>query len=409
MAHTILNDKRYVNLVHNGGFDVFARGTTLGGTQGPTATTTSSSTTVSALTSVVTTIRTGMTVTGASLGAAKTVSSLTSNTALVLNSSVGITTATGAATLYFGLPDVTYGPDRWYVLSQTTGVAVAQTTGDDAKNACIITNNGYQTNQRFGVAQVIPSEDTYGLRGSNVTFQVDFKSSNGLPVYAAILEWTGTADSVTKDVVSDWTKTDFSTATASGKFFAYTTLTVTGAAVVTPSASATWTSLTAQGQVSSSANNLVVFVWTQDAWTPASTLTVTQAGLYESPVVLDWYPRPIAEEAVICRRYFERIDPPTSGIIANGFSSSTTVSKATVHYMHKRSTPTSSFVGLVADVSVVDKDNTTVATACAVSLSTKMAALVSTTVASGLTSGGGNYIVDSGNATHGALEFTSDL
>jgi len=320
-----------------------------------------------------------------------------------------VTTATGTAALQFGVPSGTYCADRWYVLTQTTGVQVSQTTGDVAKNACLLTNNAIGVNQGFGLAQVVSAEETVDMRGSQVNFQVDFKNSNGLPVNVAILEWSGTADTVTKNVVSDWTKVDYSTATASGKFFAYTTLTVTAVNTVTPTSSATFTQASVQGTVSATANNLIVFVWTAAPWTSGSTMTLTQAMLSPTPVALDYIPRPVNEESWIVRKHFERIDLPSGGILANGFSLSSTVANATVHFGDKRVTPTATFLGLVADLTVTDTGASHAGTAVAVTLPTKHAAMVGVTVASGLTGGGGNIVVDSGNTTHVCFEISADL
>jgi hypothetical protein len=409
MANTILSNPRGMlpnNILHNGGFDVWQRGTTLGGTQ-TGVTTGTTSTAVSTLTNVVATVRPGMTVTGTTVSTGKTVSSLT---AIVLNSSTGTTLSSAAATVAFGNPTDTYIADRWYVLTQTTGVAAARTTGDAAEYGCLVTQNAIGTgaNQRFGVAQIVENKDTVDMRGNYVTFQCRFQATNLQPVRAAILEWTGTADAATSAFVNTWTSASYT----SGGFFSGTTLTVTAvSAAVTPTAVNTWTDLIVGGQVGATANNLMVFVWTQDTAATGFAMKVTQAGLFNSPVEVNWYPRPHFAELSMCKRFFERFGvTAASQVYAAGYANSTTVARIILPYSHKIAAGTVAFQGLVADMTVqTDASASAAATAVSGSAGSQTAALIAVTVASGLTTGHGAHLADSGNATSAALEVSADL
>jgi hypothetical protein len=85
----------------------------------------------------------------------------------------------------------------------------------------------------------------------------------------AILEWTGTADTITKDIVLDWTSGTFT----AGNFFTTTstTITATGSTALTSNTLAT---ITLAGTVGSSMNNLAVFFWTDSTQAQNVTLDI---------------------------------------------------------------------------------------------------------------------------------------
>jgi hypothetical protein len=197
--------------------------------------------------------------------------------------------------------DDTYGPDRWYVLTQTAAVNVERSTGDTASlHAAKITQNQAGA-QRCGLAQIVEGVNSRPFRSRSVRFQARIKCSASQAIRVAVLEWTGTADAATSDVVSDWTSGTYTTS----NFFIATTTTVVGVAAVTPGA-ATWTDLAVVGNVSSSCNNLIVFVWTEGTAAQNVTLEVTEAGLYDGTAPRPWLPRSTSEEFLLCQRYFQK-------------------------------------------------------------------------------------------------------
>lgn len=163
----------------------------------------------------------------------------------------------------------TYGHDRWYALTQTSTVAVS--TVADAENGTPSMwrlTQSQATAQRMGYAQVIKGANCKYLRGKSVTLSGRINFSLNAAVRYAILEWTGTEDTVTRDVVNSWTSGTYTT----GNFFKSTTTNVLVVGAITPAA-ATLTDLTAlTATVGSSANNLIVFVWTEGTAAQNATL-----------------------------------------------------------------------------------------------------------------------------------------
>jgi hypothetical protein len=199
--------------------------------------------------------------------------------------------------------DAYNAPDRWYSLIQGANATIERVAGGyNSPSAAKLVAGG--TTNRFGIATILESKDSIVKRGKTETFQMMVKpvknaGSGTMKVRIAILEWTGTADAVTSELVADWTSATFTTA----GFFASTTKTLVGTASVTTTHN-TWTQVSVSGAISTSCNNLIVFVWTEDAPAHAADyLLLSEAGLYDAAAVQDWNPIPYAQERILCQRY----------------------------------------------------------------------------------------------------------
>jgi hypothetical protein len=207
--------------------------------------------------------------------------------------------------------DDTYTADRWYQLTETaTGGASRQTGTQGARYAGRFQNTAGGT-QRIGAATIVEASDSIPYRGRSVRFQFKASASTSTAIRFAILEWTGTADSVTSDVVNTWSSGTYT----AGNFFLGANLTVV--AVGSGTATTSFTSFNVTGTVSSSCNNLIVFVWTESAIAISGTFTLTECGLYDGTDARDWLPRSVAEELAICQRYLYARASDTIGIALN--------------------------------------------------------------------------------------------
>lgn len=196
------------------------------------------------------------------------------------------------------------GPDGWYTLNQSNATSWAQ--GTNLEDTTPFYQRGTQSNatpQRFGRAQIIESKNCIHMRGQSIVLSARVQLSTTATLRYAILEWTGTADSVTSDVVNDWTSSTYT----AGNFFVSTTTNVlaVGSVALTGSTPATITALTAT--VGSSMNNLIVFFWTEATAAQNVTFDIAKASLKLGAVATPFYPRPFNEELSLCRRYLYQI------------------------------------------------------------------------------------------------------
>jgi hypothetical protein len=152
--------------------------------------------------------------------------------------------------------DTSYGPDRWRLFTEQASGQVAQVTesitGDPSLYVVNVRQNN-ASNGRIMIGQALPKTDTFDLRGKTVQFSF-WARTDGTEITtlrAAILEWTGSADVPTADVVSVWGATP--------TWAASYTADNTPADITISSA---WSQATVSATVGASANNLVLVVWT---------------------------------------------------------------------------------------------------------------------------------------------------
>ena len=113
-------------------------------------------------------------------------------------------TSTGSAN-----NDDAYTLDRWYILSDTNDVidVTQDTTTVPTNGEFAIALDVETVNKKFGIATIIENKDVIGLVGNTVTFSFKAKVSATTKldnVKAAIVAWSGTADTVTSDIISAW-------------------------------------------------------------------------------------------------------------------------------------------------------------------------------------------------------------
>lgn len=198
--------------------------------------------------------------------------------------------------------DDTYHVDRWYALAQSGTCTVTQR--QDAANGVpfmIRMTQSSASSQRIGSAQILESIDSKLLRDQTVTLSGKAALSVNGTVRFAILEWTGTADSVTSDVVSNWASATFT----AGNFFLASNLTVaaTGSQAVTAN---TLTDYSLSATLSGSCNNLIVLVWSDTALTQTSAFDF-RAKLERSSSATAWVKECYADIIHRCYRYYYRL------------------------------------------------------------------------------------------------------
>lgn len=201
------------------------------------------------------------------------------------------------------LADDVYCVDRWYGLTQTANGAVAvQTDQENGSPFNIRLTQSQATPQRIGLAQIVESADCRDMRGVSVALSARLRCSAAATIRYAIIEWTGTADAVTSDVVNNWASSTYTT----GNFFAAAGLSnpIVGSILL---AANTWTQMTdLVGTLSASLNNAIVLFWTEAAQAQNVTLDISQAQLECGAGRTAFERRARQVELALCQRYYEK-------------------------------------------------------------------------------------------------------
>jgi hypothetical protein len=192
------------------------------------------------------------------------------------------------------------GIDQWYALTQTAAVTSSQLSNvSNGLPSMGRLTQPQSSAQRFGIAQPLENSFVFDLRGQTVVLSATVRMSSSTTLRYAIVEWTGTADSLTKNVVNDWTSTTYTP----GNFFIATSTTITATGSTALSAN-TLTSISLSGTVSSSMNNLILFFWTDSTQAQNATLDVGNVffGIgANAPVTFD--PPNLETDFLTCLRY----------------------------------------------------------------------------------------------------------
>jgi len=201
--------------------------------------------------------------------------------------------------------DDAYTLDRWYVLSEgSDSVDVDQVADSPDTGGKCVRLDVETTGEKFGIAQIVEASNCTGLIGNTVTLSFAAKVSNARidTVKAAVVAWSGTADTVTSDIISAW-NADGTTPT----LIANATFENTPADLGVTTSWATY-EITATVNTASTAN-LIVFIWSDDATNPLAGdfLYVTNVQLEAGDTATPFEHRSYGQEMELCQRYFTKL------------------------------------------------------------------------------------------------------
>jgi hypothetical protein len=199
--------------------------------------------------------------------------------------------------------DDTYNLDRWYVLSDgNDAVDITQTTTVPTGAKYSIGLDVETVNKKFGIAQIIENVNCYDAIGGNVTlsFQAKVSATTKLDnVKCAVIAWSGTADTVTSDIISAWEAEG-----TNPTLIANATYENTPANLNVTTSWATY-SVTANVDTAST-TNIIVFIWSDVTDTTAGDfLHITNAQLEVGSSATPFERRFYGQELANCQRYFE--------------------------------------------------------------------------------------------------------
>lgn len=208
--------------------------------------------------------------------------------------------------------DDKYTLDRWYILSAGSDtIDVTQNTADApvAGQSCIALDVE-TTGQKFGIAQIIEASNCVDLIGNTVTLSFKAKVSNARidTVKAAIVAWSGTADSVTSDIISAWNANGTTPTLIANAIFENTPADM--------GVTTSWGEYSVSADVDTAgAKNIIVFIWSDDATNPLAGdfLYITDVQIERGASATVFERRDRSIELTMCQRYFERINPGPGG------------------------------------------------------------------------------------------------
>lgn len=199
--------------------------------------------------------------------------------------------------------DATYDFDQWLTLTQDAAVSVSSLP--DAENGTPFMMRSVQAAaaaQRFGRIQWLEKLMCRDLRGQAVTLSARVRSSAAITLRYAIVEWTGTADAIAKDVVADWSNAGLTP----GNFFAATSTVVVGTGATTLAANTLTDILPLSGTVSSAMNNLAVLFWTEAAQPQNVSLDIGKVKLERGGVATPFVAPRWRDVLEDCQRYYAK-------------------------------------------------------------------------------------------------------
>jgi hypothetical protein len=279
--------------------------------------------------------------------------------------------------------DDTYNLDRWYVLSDgNDAVDITQTTTVPTGAKYSIGLDVETVNKKFGIAQIIENVNCYDAIGGNVTlsFQAKVSATTKLDnVKCAVIAWSGTADSVTSDIISAWGAEG-----TNPTLIANATYENTPANLNVTTSWATY-SVTANVDTASTAN-IIVFIWSDVTDTTAGDfLHITNAQLEIGTSATPFERRLYNQELANCQRYYQRLGTGTVSdiVIGSGISRSSTLAAIYVkHNIPMRAAPTVTQSSLV--ITDAEVYNVTV-TSISINASTSESRVVATCSGGGMT------------------------
>lgn len=204
--------------------------------------------------------------------------------------------------------------DRWIGLSDGNSVF---TIGTFLNNGAFgSSSHGQMTvatiGKKFGLVQLIEAKNSADLIGNIATLSITAESSNINNLRVAIIGWSGTKDSPTKDVVASWNAQGTNPTLATDWAYQNTPVNIalTGAFLSTYNAE--------NISIGASLEQLAVFFWVDDTIASISdTVRFSKIKLETGPFTTDFENADIDQQFSACERYYEVGRLTFSGDVTN--------------------------------------------------------------------------------------------
>lgn len=300
--------------------------------------------------------------------------------------------------------DNTYNLDRWCLLSDGNDIVdVYQTNVAPPAGIFSMGLDVETANKKFGILQVIEQRNITGIYNQDCTLSFYARTSGSSigNLKAVVLSWTGTADSVTRDVVSSW-NADGVTPTWATNWTAENTPTN-----LAPSND--WTRYTITMKVdTASLNNVAVFIWSDDMTTTVGDfLYITDVQFEVGALATPFERRQMQQELALCQRYYWKWTSSSAYAgLQSTISSTTTSVEGALHHALMRVAPSLDAYSTLSTNDAVAAN--TAITAVDIAYKGNPSSLMRYTVASGLTTYRA-YNILSNNSSSAYLALTAEL
>ncbi|PCH59257.1 MAG: hypothetical protein COC11_02220, partial [Candidatus Neomarinimicrobiota bacterium] len=200
--------------------------------------------------------------------------------------------------------DDSYTLDRWIVLSDTNDVVdVTRTSGSpDGGSKYGMQLEVETVNKKFGVCQIVESVNCHHVVGDTASFSFKAKVSDTSKldnIKVGVVAWSGTADSVTSDIVSAWGSEGTNPTLASNLTYENTPANL--------SLTTSWVEYKIENISidTSSTVNLIVFIWSDVTDTTLThKLYVTDIQLEKGSKATAFERKPQSQSLSDCQRYY---------------------------------------------------------------------------------------------------------
>lgn len=203
--------------------------------------------------------------------------------------------------------DNSYTIDRWRLLLEAPSAATAAQlingSPTDSGSALRLTV-GSGNNNKFGIFQVLEQTDILNMRNSAITLSAKIEATAGLGnIKMAVLEFTGTADTVSGDPITSWGADGVNPTLATN--WAY------GSTPVNLGVSTSFATYSVTYNSTAALSNLAVLIWCDDKTSTATTdmLDISNVQLEKSPSATAYEYRPVAYERLMADKYFQSSYP----------------------------------------------------------------------------------------------------
>jgi hypothetical protein len=237
-----------------------------------------------------------------------------------------------AATSFVNNDDA-YTLDRWYILSDGNDVVdVTQATDAPTNQLYSIGLDVETINKKFGIAQIIEQQNCVGFIGQQVTlsFKAKVSSTTKLDnVKAGIVAWSGTANTVTSDIISAWGAEGTNPTLITNATFENTPANL--------SVTTSWATYSVTATVdTANTKNIIVFIWSDVTDTTLGDfLYITDVQLEASSAATSFERIPFDAQLARCQRYgYYTGSEDLSGVrmIGFGFNGAGSYTAAAVYY-----------------------------------------------------------------------------